>query len=381
MATNLIRNGSFSRQGKYWKTYSWYSGNTIDFQENGGQTGSCVKLSVPSTGNPGQSSVFQFIPMVTGNTYTLTFYAKRTDSVDVWVEVLANGAYVFSPSFIPQLVSGGDYVKLTYQFTVPGTGTNITLARVRFIAGSAGGTAWFDTAEIQSEKVFLSSKYIEIGSNVTVFKNAEVSDNNYGILPEGAKFIFDGIVNNMVAINWGRTDGMTTNAYIRIADSWCSEVSIENFAMDRMITIASYLVGSAGANLGLEGNYCENFVHWLSGACGLSTDVYCGSGFCGPAVKHYIQEEIYEVRGTPKYGVYPGDLAYYDVTGYGTDNITSAHVGFVISTSGDTYTTIEGNVTVAGKTIVARVTGSISNGTNTIHSRVLHGVAHIFGVG
>lgn len=33
MATNLIRNGSFSRQGKYWKTYSWYSGNTIDFQE------------------------------------------------------------------------------------------------------------------------------------------------------------------------------------------------------------------------------------------------------------------------------------------------------------------------------------------------------------
>lgn len=37
MATNLIRNGSFSRQGKYWKTYSWHSGNTIDFQENGGR--------------------------------------------------------------------------------------------------------------------------------------------------------------------------------------------------------------------------------------------------------------------------------------------------------------------------------------------------------
>lgn len=381
MATNLIRNGSFSHQGKYWTTYSWRSENTVVFQEAGGQTGSCVELSVPSTGNPGQSSVFQFIPMVTGNTYTLTFYAKRTGSVDVWVEVFANGSYVFSPSFIPQLVSDGDYVKLTYQFTVPGAGSNIALARVRLIAGSARGTAWFDTAEIQGEKVFLSSKYIEIGSNVTVFKNAEVSDINYGILPEGAKFIFDGIVNNMVAINWGRKDGMTTNAYIRIADSWCSEVSVENNAMDRMITMASCLVGTAGANLGLEGNYCENFVHWLSGACGLSTDVYCDSGFCGPAVKHYVQEEIYEVRGSSKYSVYPGDLAYYDVTGYGTDNITSAHVGFVISTSGDTYTTIEGNVTVAGKIIVARVTGSISTGVNAVHSRVLHGVAHIFGVG
>ena len=47
------------------------------FQEAGGQTGSCVELSVPSTGNPGQSSVFQFIPMVTGNTYTLTFLQKE----------------------------------------------------------------------------------------------------------------------------------------------------------------------------------------------------------------------------------------------------------------------------------------------------------------
>ena len=381
MSTSLIRNGSFDSQGKYWKSYGWYSGNTILFPENEGQSGGCVKLSVPSTGDPGQSSVYQNIPMVTGNTYNLTFYAKRTGAVDVWAEVSANGLRVVSPSFIPQLVSGGDYVQLSYQFTVPGTGTNIVLARVRLIAGSAGGTAWFDTAEIQGDKMFLNSRYVEIGNNVRLYKNAELSNNNYGVLPAGAKFIYDGIVNNMVAVDWGRDDGMTTNAYIRVADCWCSEMSVEEFAEERMITIASSLVGATGPNLGLGGNYCENFIHWLSGACGLSTDVYCDSGYCGPAVKHYDQEEIYDVRGTSGYAVSPGDLAYYDVTGYGTENVTSAHVGFVIDRSGDTYTTIEGNVPVDGRTIVAQVSGSISSGLNNVHSRVLHGVAHVFGVG
>ena len=381
MSTNLIRNGSFNSQGKYWKKYGWYSGNIILFPETEGQNGGCVKLSVPSTGDPGQSSVYQYIPMVTGHTYNLTFYAKRSGSVDVWAEVTANGSYVVSPSFIPQLVSGGDYVQLSYQFTVPGAGTNIVLARVRLIAGSAGGTAWFDTAEIQDDKVFLYSRYVEIGSNARVFKNAEVSSDNYGILPAEAKFIYDGIVNNMVAVNWGREDGMTTNAFIRVEDCWCSDVSVEEYAEERMITIASSLVGTTGPNLGLAGNYCENFIHWLSAACGLATDVYCNSGYCGPAVKHYDQEEIYDVRGTSGYDVFPGDLAYYDVTGYGTENVTSAHVGFVIDSSGDSYTTIEGNVTVDGRIIVAQVIGSISSGLNNTHSRVLHGVAHVFGVG
>ena len=87
------------------------------------------------------------------------------------------------------------------------------------------------------------------------------------------------------------------------------------------------------------------------------------------------------MRGTSGYAVSPGDLAYYDVTGYGTENVTSAHVGFVIDRSGDTYTSIEGNVPVDGRTIVAQVSGSISSGLNNVHSRVLHGVAHVFGVG
>lgn len=87
------------------------------------------------------------------------------------------------------------------------------------------------------------------------------------------------------------------------------------------------------------------------------------------------------MRGTTGYNVFQGDLAYYDVSGYGTDNVTCAHVGFVIDVTGDTYTTIEGNVTVDGKTIVARVVGSISSGLNSVHSRVLHGVAHPLGVG
>ena len=35
--------------------------------------------------------------------------------------------------------------------------------------------------------------------------------------------------------------------------------------------------------------------------------------------------------------------AYYDVSGYGTNNVTAHHAGFAIATSGNKYTAIEGN--------------------------------------
>ena len=123
----------------------------------------------------------------------------------------------------------------------------------------------------------------------------------------------------------------------------------------------------------------------MAGASALSHNVFYGDEHCGPAVKHYDDAGLYDVRSGSS-GVYMqcGDIAYYDVSGYGTPNVVSAHAGFVISTSGNTYTAIEGNAdgeVYQGQLKVAIVVGNRVNGTNTTHGRILHGVGHPFGRG
>lgn len=126
-------------------------------------------------------------------------------------------------------------------------------------------------------------------------------------------------------------------------------------------------------------------MHWLAGASNLSHNVFCGSGYCGPAVKHYDDAGLYDVRSSSSGLLMQcGDIAYYDVSGYGTDNVSAAHAGYVIATSGDTYTAIEGNAGEAApyeQQRVAVVIGNRFTGTNTTHGRILHGVAHAFGRG
>ena len=59
MATNLIANGNFSDGDLHWTKGYWYAGNTVTWHSSGGQEGGCMELSVPSVGDPGQSSIAQ----------------------------------------------------------------------------------------------------------------------------------------------------------------------------------------------------------------------------------------------------------------------------------------------------------------------------------
>lgn len=388
MATNLITNGAFENGTSNWTIGGWYTGNTVTWRSSSGQSGACLELAVPSTGDPGQSHITQYVTLTAGNTYTLTFYAKRAGSVDVWAQVFTPSGTLYSPSFIPKLPSGGAYTKLTYTFTAGGTNGQAVSTGIRLIAGSAGGTAWFDTVEIMGDGdgEFPSDRYVETVGGARLYKTPDsTSSNNYGTFPDGAKFVYDGIVNGMVAVAFGRADGMTINAYIPMSKCRSSNVYLEQAPEWRMATIASSLVGVYGAQLGLDGDYCENFVHWLAGASNLSHDVFCDSGFCGPAVKHYTNADLYDVRSSSSgLSMQCGDIAYYDVSGYGTNNVSAAHAGYVIATSGNKYTAIEGN---AGETVpngqrrVAVVIGDRFTGTNATHSRILHGVGHAFGRG
>ena len=345
-----------------------------------------MELSVPSVGDPGQSSIAQNVLLQGGTTYTLTFYAKRTGNVDVWVEVSTPSGTLFSPSFIPNLTSGGTYTKLSYTFTAGGTTGQSVNTGIRLIAGSAGGTAWFDTVEILGDREFMSNHYVETVGNARIYKTPDpTSDDNYGAFPDGAKFIYDGIVDGMVAVVFGNTYGMAISAFIPMEKCQPSDDLVENNVVDRMVTIANSLVGTYGANLGLAGDYCESFVHWLAGATALSHNVYCDSDTCGDAVQYYTENEIYDLRTDPSgFAMQPGDIAYYDVQNYGTDQVTAGHTGFVVGISGNNYIAVEGN---AGETVpngqqrVAVVIGDRSTGTNTTHGRILHGVGRPFGKG
>lgn len=66
MATNLIANGNFSDGDLHWTKGYWYAGNTVTWHSSGGQEGGCMELSVPSVGDPGQSSIAQNV-LLRGN--------------------------------------------------------------------------------------------------------------------------------------------------------------------------------------------------------------------------------------------------------------------------------------------------------------------------
>ncbi len=145
MATNLIQNPNFNSGLNSWSTYGWHPGNTITALSSGGQNGACVKLVVPSEGDPGQSWIAQTLQLESGKDYTLSFYAKRTGNVDVWFQITMAGETEYSQSYRSEILSGGDYTSISYDFTAADTVDDTVSVNFRFIAGSAGGTVWFDT--------------------------------------------------------------------------------------------------------------------------------------------------------------------------------------------------------------------------------------------
>ena len=381
MSQNLVRNGSFSDGKSYWTTYGWYPGNTIEFLASGGEDGACVKLTVPFVGDPGQSSIYQYIPMMGGHTYTVSFYAKRLAGVDIWVELDANGNTVFSPSLVQNIPADGNYHQVSAPLTVPGTANVVTRARLRLIAGSAGGTAWFDSVEIMDDKMFFPSYYVETNEGIRIHKQAAALNDNYGVFHTSAKFVYNGVDGDWVKVLFGTSSGTSINAYIHKSDCWNSNTLLEPYPEYRMVTIAKSLVGVTGDNIGLGGSYCENFIHWLAGASGLSHNIYCGDAHCGPAVRYYSEAGVYDVRnGSTPLLMQAGDIAYYDVVNYGTDQVTAAHAGYVVDVNvqDNTYTAIEGNVS---NSMVKTIEGDRTSGINAVHGHTLHGVAHPSGRG
>ena len=192
----------------------------------------------------------------------------------------------------------------------------------------------------------------------------------------------------MVVICYGNKHGESIDAYIRKTDCHSSDIDMEAAPQYRMYTIAESLQGVDGTLLGLGGEYCENFIHWLVGATNdtkyLSSCIYMKSEKCGPALKYYIDNGAAGslLDGTTRAGIQQGDLVYYDVENYGTDQMTAAHVGFVIGLKkGDnnTFYSIEGNVGSAAK--IEKCTGNCTTGKVDKHKRTVSILVRPFGNG
>ena len=145
---NLFMNHNFETSSA-WNLGNHTSGNTLGYTTDTCYLGKrCIKATIGE--NIGMCTINQNINLEKGKTYTLSFYAKRSGNIDVWIQISVGGSTFYSPSLIPQLSS--EFTRVSFTFTVPATVAS-TYAYIYIIAGSAIGTVWLDCAQLEEGPV------------------------------------------------------------------------------------------------------------------------------------------------------------------------------------------------------------------------------------
>ena len=399
MIQNLIRNNSFDQGKLYWTVTSLFGINKVEFLPNGGHDGACAKMTiVENDRNVNNVALSQTITLTSGKQYTISYYVKRTLDVTPCLHIsFVNGDVMHGIPVTSQTSING-FEKVSFRFTVPQNST-AQLNAIFFFEGKVSssthsGNVWIDSIQLLDEPDDLTGeynpeKYIETNLGARIFKSPDpTNDDNYGTVKSGCLFVYNGIEKNMVSISYGNKYGESINAYICKKDCYSSTVDLESNYIDRMRTISQSLLGLDGTALGLGGDYCENFIHWLVGATGesqsLSKYFYFGSEKCGPSLKYYISNgnAVDLLDGISHADIQAGDLLYYDVKNYGTDQMTAAHVGFVTGLKdGDenTFYSVEGNI--GEKATIEKCTGNCTTGKVDKHNRTVSIAVRPFGNG
>lgn len=146
---NLIVNGNFEGYSAGWKQTAWYPENIVEFYTNGGQSGGYVKLTIRANGDPGTNRIYQSVELKTGATYTLSFYAKRSGNVDLWIQYrIGTNNAISSGSLKGIFLDGYGWKKHSIDIKVPSGSSDTIQATIDFIAGSAAGYVCYDTIEL-----------------------------------------------------------------------------------------------------------------------------------------------------------------------------------------------------------------------------------------
>lgn len=360
MEINLIKNNGFENGFNSWIPLPTEAENQITLESSDIHTGTrCAKLS---TTKAGQCRLHQTIEVMGGKAYTLSFWAKRTGLIDVWVMYSINGgAYIPLPSRRDEVTA--IYQKIYQEIPVSGTGVvNLTIA---IIAGSMAGTAWVDDVELWGEPTESDDNddtmaeaellYADVcKSEVRIRKEMSTSSDVLGYWPKGRL----GIVKKTTDPNWYecriRTTKASGNQDYDYMTGYIKTDCLENFRAaaypyipsdnyddtERLVDVAEQEKSAQTSkkpmyykkNIGTESAWCHFFADWLVAHCYWGDVAFLRTRIpfadnCGQGVQFFLREgEFYFVDSDEKKRIFENLPEYEGLVTSG--ELTSAETAF-----------------------------------------------------
>lgn len=249
---------------------------------------------------------------------------------------------------------------------------NTFVAKVGSLAGYTGS----GSTPPSSGGTFTRGQFVKTNADsVTIWKTAATGNSdNMGRFPKGSIFVVNGMSGDFVCINFSNAKGEIVPKYVeksKVVDAGPQPNGIFN----TIATMAPSYAGATGNNLGIGGDYCQNFLYWLLGVTNRKpANIPYDSQKCDQAWNYFSgRGSVFHVANNP--GTYypeSGDWVYYSKTD-GTS--TYAHVGLVmyVDRNAKTYQSIEGNLTTSQ--IIGWASGNYLSGSCSHTGKVVLGFA------
>ena len=351
MSQNLVSNSSFETNEAWRLTYgSAYANN------NAKEGNRCLAFAFNGTG--GTQYCHQLVTVSRNKQYALTFYAKRTGNVNVWMSVgYRNQDNELRHFYTGNLPISSTYTKQSLSFILPIT-AYINTVEIGIMGGANSndtGTAWVDCVEILDDgtpeifvpgmmaKVTVDSTWVRSGPSTSQPYIGELYNRNMCVVAED--------VGAWIKIRWGKT---WEHQYAYIAKS--NLAPINNIAPQPLVYILNTALSFAqygedpisrpilGGNIGLGGNWCQLFMYWLCGIAGLGLSgnfPHHTLTLCKDAISFFREKGVYhDLSLEPNFTPQTGDWIYFKKIG---SNDVASHVALVADNFGSQLMIFEGN--------------------------------------
>ncbi len=157
---NLLPNHSFEMDDRWsFTNVKSEEGNTIEYASDCALMGNrSLKIGIGS--NRFRCDAGQWTYLEQGKTYTLSFYAKRTGDIKVWLEIFTNSAWTVFPKCSD--LSNDKFTRVFYNFTLPADAEENSVW-ISLRAGDGEGVAWIDCAQLEEGNVVNRYNILENG--------------------------------------------------------------------------------------------------------------------------------------------------------------------------------------------------------------------------
>lgn len=350
-------------------------------------------LAFLSKGTSATQYCHQSVRVVRGKSYVLSFYAKHTGNMRVWM----SAGYMISATeqrhfYDVNLILTNIYKKFTLQFTMPSNAYS-DIVEIGIMGGygpNTGDAAWVDKAELVGESPLpeptMCFADVECNTSGLKIRSARVNNesNVLGYWPKGRLAVVETIPGDdqWMRCKWKNSDAFVNKSFLRNIRPIPSQLErhelLASIANNELTVI--HALKFYGPNLSNPNNvnWCHYFADWFAGhwcwnAVTIPDESNCRDGVIrflqygsfifvnqwhkqevkrhAPQTSQYMDEEnldSFETNYRPRLG----DYVYFRKTPTETEYAqteTSYHVGIVTDVtsygSGYKVTAIEGNVT------------------------------------